>query len=59
LNWRVDIGLICRDALDEIFEVTFCPKEVMAGLLKMDMMAMMIAVMRYTKGLFEVFASRF
>jgi hypothetical protein len=42
-----------------MLEVTFWAKEVMAGLLKMDIMAMMIAVMRYAKGLFEVFASRF
>jgi hypothetical protein len=39
--------------------VTLWAKELIAGLLKMDMMAMMIAVMRYAKGLFEVFASRF
>lgn len=40
-------------------EVNFWAKELMAGLLRMEMMAMMIAVTRYRRVLFEDFASRF
>ena len=42
-----------------MLDVNFWAKELMTGLLRMEMMAMMIAVTRYSRILFEDLASRF